>query len=67
MEVDAQDVQGRPLLAKPAPRQSYAPMAFKPPPSNHDFPLQRNQAPVTDLSVEKKWGSRMGVKEWSKG
>ena len=67
MEVDTQDVQGLTLLAKPAPRQSYAPMAFKPPPSNHDFPLQQNQAPVTDLSVGKNGGSGMGVKEWSKG
>ena len=67
MEVDAQDVQGLPLLAKPAPRQSHAPLAFEPPTSNHDFPLEQNQAPVADLSVEKKGGSGMGVKEWSKG
>ena len=34
MEVGARDVQGLPLLAKPAPRQSYSFMAGKPAPSN---------------------------------
>ena len=47
MKVSARDVQGLPLLAKPAPRQSYAPMAGKPAPSSHEPPRQWNQAPVT--------------------
>ena len=34
MEVGSRDVQGLPLLAKPAPRQSYSFMAGKPAPSN---------------------------------
>ena len=34
VEVGARDVQGLPLLAKPAPRQSYSFMAGKPVPSN---------------------------------
>ena len=47
VEVDARDVQGLPLLAKPAPRQNYAPMAGKPAPSSHESPRQWNQVPVT--------------------
>ena len=33
--LSARDVQGLPLLAQPAPIQSYAPMAGKPPPFRH--------------------------------
>ena len=47
MKVSAQDVQGLPPLAQPAPRQSYAPMAGKPEPSGHEPSRQWNQAPVT--------------------
>ena len=47
VEVGARDVQGLPLLAKPAPRQNYAPMAGKPAPSSHESPRQWNQVPVT--------------------
>ena len=36
MEVGARDVRGLPVLAQPAPRQSYAPMASKPAPSSHE-------------------------------
>ena len=38
VEVGAQDVQGLPLLAKPAPIQSYSFMAGKPAPSDHKPP-----------------------------
>ena len=47
MEVGAQDIQGLPLLAQPAPRQSCVSMAGKPMPSSHESPCQWNQAPVT--------------------
>ena len=47
VEVGAQDVHGHPLLAQPAPRQGYAPMAGKPSPSSHESPHQWSQAPVT--------------------
>ena len=47
MEVGAQDIQGLPLLAQPAPRQSDVSMAGKPMPSSHEPPRQWNQAPVT--------------------
>ena len=40
MEVGARDVQGLPPMARPAPRQSYAPMAGKPAPSSHEPPRQ---------------------------
>ena len=36
----ARDVQGLPPMARPAPRQSYAPMAGKPAPSSHEPPRQ---------------------------
>ena len=39
LEVGAGDVQGLPLLAQPAPRQSYAPMAGKPAPSSRETPM----------------------------
>jgi len=45
--VGAQDVQGLPLLAQPAPRQSYAPMAGKPTPSSREPSRQWNQAADT--------------------
>ena len=47
MDVGARDVQGLPLLTKPAARQSYASMAGKPAPFSHEPPQQWNQAPVT--------------------
>ena len=47
MEVGAQDIQGLPLSAQPAPRQSYVSMAGKPMSSSHEPPCQWNQAPVT--------------------
>ena len=37
-EVGAQDVQGRPLLTKPAARPSYVSMAGRPSPSSHEPP-----------------------------
>ena len=42
MEASAWDAQGLPLLAKPAPRQSYTkpPLAGKPAPSSHEPPRQ---------------------------
>ena len=54
MEVGAQDIQGLPLLAQPAPRQSYVSMAGKPMPSSHEPPRQWNQAPVTLIYQWKK-------------
>ena len=59
----ARDVQGLPPMARPAPRQSYAPMAGKPAPSSHEPPRQWNQAPVTLITVEDLRGGGMGVKE----
>ena len=58
---------GASTLAKPAPTQSYAPMAGKPAPSSHEPPCQCNQAPVTLIYQWKKikgggvgmWGKRM--------
>ena len=47
VEVGARDVQGLPLLAQPAPRQSYTPMAGKATPSSHEPPRQWRQVPVT--------------------
>ena len=49
------------------PRQSYAPMAGKPSPSNHEPPRQWNQAPVTliyrcQIKGEKRWGKRHNPK-----
>ena len=60
MEVGARDVQGLPLLAQPAPRQSYSPMAGKPAPSTHEPPRQWNQAPVTLIDQWKNKGGRDG-------
>ena len=54
MEVGAKDVQGLPLLAKPAPRQSYAPMAGKPAPSSHEPRRQWSQALVTRIYISGK-------------
>ena len=63
VEVGAWDVEGLPLWAKPAHRQSYAPMACKPMPSRHWPPHQWNQAPVTLIYQWKiKWGERYRVK-----
>ena len=58
MEVGAQDIQGLPLLAQPAPRQSYVSMAGKPMPSSHEPPRQWNQAPVTLIYQWKNKGGR---------
>ena len=63
MEEGVRDVQGLPLFAKPAPRQSYASMAGKPAPSSHEPPRQRNQAPVTLIYQGKKNNGRDGG-EW---
>ena len=56
MEVGARDVQGLPLFAQLAPRQSYASMAGKPAPSSHKSPRQRNQVPVTPTCQWKNKG-----------
>ena len=56
MEVGARDVQGLPLFAQLAPRQSYASMADKPAPSSHKSPRQRNQVPVTPTCQWKNKG-----------
>ena len=61
VEVGAWDVQGLPLLAKPAPRQSYAPMAGKPAPSSHEPPRQWNQVPVTLIY---QWKNKGGEEGW---
>ena len=57
-------------LAKPAYRQSYAPMAGKPAPFQPwaTMPMEPDTC-HNDLSLEKKvgGGGRMGLKEWSKG
>ena len=53
VEVGARDVQGLPLLAKPAPRQNYVPMASKPASSSHEAPTSMEPGTChTDLSVE---------------
>ena len=62
MEVGAQDIQGLPLLAQPAPRQSYVSMAGKLMPSSHEPPRQCNQAPVTLIYQWKNKGGRDGGK-----
>ena len=62
MEVGSQDVQGLPLLAQPAPRQSYAPMAGKPVPTSHKPSRQWNQAPVILIYHCKNKGGRKGGK-----
>ena len=56
VEVGARDVKGLPLLAQPAPRKSYTPMAGKPAPSSHDPPSQSSQAPVTPIYQWKNKG-----------
>ena len=56
MEVGARDVQGLPLFAQLAPRQSYASMAGKPAPSSHKSPRQWNQVPVTLICQWKNKG-----------
>ena len=61
VEVGARDVQGLPLLAKPAPRQNYAPMAGKPAPSSHEPPRQWNQLPVTQIY---QWKNKAGRGVW---
>ena len=58
VEVGARDVQGLPLLAKPAPRQNYVPMASKPASSSHEPPRQWNQVPVTLIYQWKNKGGR---------
>ena len=62
MEVGARGVQGLPLLAQPAPRQSYAPMAGKPAPYSHEPPSQWNQAHVTLICQWKNKEGRAGGK-----
>ena len=62
MEVGARGVQGLPPMARPAPRQSYAPMAGKPAPSSHEPPRQGNQAPVTLINSGRIKGGRDGGK-----
>ena len=60
----AWDVQALPPLARPAPRQSYAPMAGKPVPSSHEAPTPMKPGTRhTDLTVEELRGGGMGVKE----
>ena len=62
MEMGARDVQGLPLLTKPATGPSYIPMAGKPAPSNHEPPQQWKQAPVTLINQwNGKGGGRVGV------
>ena len=62
MEVGARDVKGLPLLAQPAPRKSYAPMAGKPALSSREPPRQSSQAPVTLIYQWKNKGGRDGSK-----
>ena len=50
MEVGARDVQRLPLLAKPAPGQSYAPMAGKPVLFSHEPP--RHAEGTSELSTK---------------
>ena len=45
-------------MAKPAPRQNYAPMAGKPASSSHEPPRQWNQVPVTLIYQWKNKGGR---------
>ena len=52
VEVGAQDVQGLPPTAQPAPRQSYAPMAGKPVPFSHEHPRQAEEA--SELNARKE-------------
>ena len=55
MEVGARDVQGLPLLAKPAPRQSYSFMAGKPAPSNLKPPGHaKGTSELTAPSLERR-------------
>ena len=62
MEMGARDVQGLPLLTKPAARPSYASMAGKPAPSSHEPAQQWKQAPVTLINQwNGKGGGRVGV------
>ena len=68
MEVGARDVQGLPLFAQLAPKQSYASMAGKPTPSSHKSARQWNQVPVTLICQWKNLGvggggGEMGVKQ----
>ena len=56
----ARDVQGLPLFAQLAPRQSYASMAGKPAPSSHKSPRQRNQVPVTPICQWREGGGGGG-------
>ena len=54
------------LQSQPS-RQSYAPMAGKPSPSNHELPHQWNQATVTliyrwKIKRRKRWGKRQNPK-----
>ena len=59
----AWDVQALPPLARPAPRQSYAPMAGKPVPSSHEAPTPMEPGTRhTDLTVEELKGGRNGGK-----
>ena len=68
MEVGVRDVQGLPLLTKPATGPSYTPMAGKPAPSSHEPPCQWNQVPVTLINQwNSKGGGRIGVNAYSKG
>ena len=54
--MSARDVQGLPLFAQLAPRQSYDSMAGKPAPSSHKSPPQWNQVPVTLICQWKNKG-----------
>ena len=47
MSLSRGGLQGLPLLAQPALRQSYAPIPGKTSPSSHEPPGQWNQATVT--------------------
>ena len=65
MEVGA-FVQWLPLLAKPAAKQSYSPMASRPELSSLELPHQWNQAPVTLIYQWKNkagGGGRMAVEQ----
>ena len=62
VEVGAWDVKGLPLLAQPAPRQSYTPIAGKAASSSHESPCQWNQPPVTLIYQWKNKGGRDGGK-----
>ena len=67
-EVGAQDVQGLPLLTKPAARPSYASMAGKPSPSSHEPPNNGTRHLSHWLiSGIVKGGGRVGVNAPSKG